>query len=433
VRRRDPEPLLHLTVAKPVPPPRPTVPGGDAAWEPGAWRHRFEVTDPDLVYVDGNSLGRMPATVPDLARDLVGRQWADRLIRGWNDGWFDLPTRIGDKIGLLLGARPGEVVVADSTTVNLHRLVGAALLARPDRPRVVTDDLNFPSDHHALAATAAAHGRSLEIVPSDGVHGPVEDLEATLDTGVAVLSLSATAYRSGYTYDLDRLTAAAHGVGALVVWDLSHTAGSVPVDLAATGVDLAVGCSYKYLNGGPGAPAWSFVRHDLQELLENPLAGWMGAADVFSFSPTHTPASGIRRFLTGTPAVVSTALIEPGVDLLLEVGMETLRAASLTLTDRLLQRFDDDLAPRGMGLASPRDPAVRGGHLTFTHPEALALDLALIERGIIPDFRPPDGIRVGPAPLYVTLDDVDRVADALIDLLDSGDHRPHLERDVVVT
>ncbi|MEX1281484.1 MAG: aminotransferase class V-fold PLP-dependent enzyme, partial [Acidimicrobiia bacterium] len=332
---------------------------------PGDWADRFVVADAGLVYLDGNSLGRLPRDAADLADHLVRRQWGERLIRGWNDGWFDLPLRLGDKVADLIGARPGEVAMADSTTVNLHRLATAAMAVRPGRRVIVTDDLNFPSDRHALAAVASQTGAEVRVVASDGIHGPVEGLVAALDDGVALLSLSATAYRSGYTYDLAPLTAAAHEVGALALWDLSHTAGSVPTDLAGAEVDLAVGCSYKYLNGGPGAPAWLFVGRDLHADLGNPHQGWMGHADVFSFSPEYEPAEGIRRFLTGTPPVVSLALIEPGVDLLLEVGMDEVRRLSLQLTEHLLDRFDADLAPRGFGLASPRDPAVRGGHLTL--------------------------------------------------------------------
>lgn len=401
--------------------------------EPGAWADRFVVTDPDLVYLDGNSLGRLPTAAIDLSSRIVEHEWGDRLIRGWNEGWFDLPTRIGDKVGRLIGARPGEVVMADSTTVNLHRLATAALAARPDRTVVLTDDLNFPSDHHALAAVADRAGGAVRTVTSDGVHGPVGALEEALDDDVALLSLSATTYRSGYTYDLDRLTAAAHDVGALVLWDLSHTVGSVPVDLTAADADLAVGCSYKHLNGGPGAPAWLFVRTDLQAVLHNPHAGWMGDADVFAFSPRHVPAEGIRRFLTGTPPVVSMALVEPGVDLLLEVGMATVRELSLALTDRIVARFDAELADRGVRLASPRDRDRRGAHVTIGHDAGLAVDLALIERGVIPDFRPPDGIRLGPAALYTTLDEVDRAVDVLVDVLDTGAWRAHLDDDVVVT
>lgn len=344
---------------------------------------------------------------------------------------MDLPTRVGDKIGRLIGARPGEVLVADSTTVNLHKLALAALGARPGRSRIITDDLNFPSDHHALAGLADRHGRVLEVVPSpDGVHGPVEELDATLDDDVALVSLSGTAFRSGYTYDVGQITAAVHSVGALVLWDFSHTAGSVPLDLEAAGVDMAVGCSYKYLNGGPGAPAWLYVRQGLAEDLDNPIAGWMGDADPFSFNPSHRPAPGTRRFLTGTPPVLSLAMIEPGVDLLLEAGMETIREVSLDITGFLLDLFDTELTSRGFRLSSPRDHS-RGSHITIGHSDALAIDQALIaEQAVIPDFRPPDGIRLGIAPLYVGYEEIDEAVRRICNVIDRGDH--HRFRDVPV-
>lgn len=218
-----------------------------------------------------------------------------------------------------------------------------------------------------------------------------------------------------------------------MLWDLSHTAGAVPVDLAAADVDLAVGCTYKYLNGGPGSPAWQFVRSDLQTRLGNPLPGWMGHADPFAFDGRHQPAAGARAFLTGTPSILSSAPIEAGVDLLLEVEMENVRAASLELTDRILQWFDDELEPRGMGLASPRQSGVRGGHITLTHPEGLAVDLALVDAGVIPDFRPPDGIRFGPSPLYTTIDEVDRAMALLVEILDGEQWRAFRDEEVVVT
>lgn len=344
---------------------------------------------------------------------------------------MDLPARVGDKIGRLIGARPGEVLVADSTTVNLYKLAMAAVMARPGRPRIITDDLNFPSDHHALAGLAGQQGRMLEVVSSpDGVHGPAEELEATLDDGVALVSLSGTTFRSGYSYDIGQVTAAAHSVGALVVWDFSHSAGSVPLDVEGAGVDMAIGCSYKYLNGGPGAPAWLYIRDEIIEQLENPILGWMGHADPFSFNPSHRPAPGTHRFLTGTPPVLSLAMIEPGVDLLLEAGMETIREVSLDMTGFLLELFDTELAPRGFRLASPRDDS-RGSHLTIGHPDALAIDQALIvEQSVIPDFRPPDGIRLGIAPLYVGYEEIDEAVRRICTVVDRGDH--HRFRNVPV-
>jgi kynureninase len=347
---------------------------------------------------------------------------------------MELTTRIGDKVGQVIGARPGEVRIADSTSVNLYKLALAATRARPDRPVVVTDDLNFPSDHHVLGSVARAAGVEIRVVHSpDGIHGPVEGLLGALDDDVALLTLSGTAFQSGYTYDVAALTSAAHDAGALTLWDFSHTVGSVPIDVTNDGVDLAVGCSYKYLNGGPGAPAWLFVRDELADELDNPVRGWMGHDDTFAFDPRWRPAPGTDQFLTGTPPVVSTALIEPGVDLILEAGMDALRSASLDLTARLLAAFDAELGPRGFSLGSPRD-GHRGSHVTLLHPEGLAIDLALIEEErLIPDFRPPDSIRLGITPLYLDGDDVDEAVRRIVRVVDSGAFERHRDRSVGVT
>ena len=398
------------------------------------FRERFHVGDPGLLYLDGNSLGRMPADAVALAERIVGEEWGNRLIRGWNEGWMDLPARIGDKIGSLIGARPGEVLVADSTTVNLYKLAAAAVAARPGRSVIVTDDLNFPSDHHVLSSVAAATGAQVRVVASsDGIHGPVEALLEALDEDVALLTLSGTAFHSGYTYDVGALTEAAHAVGALTLWDFSHSVGSVPLDVTGAGVDLAVGCSYKYLNGGPGAPAWLYVRSELAPDLGNPVRGWMGHANTFSFDPGWVPAAGARRFLTGTPSVLSMALIEPGVDLLLEAGMDTVREVSLALTERLLGHFDATLASRGFSLQSPRD-GHRGSHITLGHADGLAIDLALIEEErLIPDFRPPDGIRLGIAPLYIDEADIDEAVRRIVRVIDDRTFERYRDRSVEVT
>ncbi len=386
------------------------------------------------IYLDGNSLGRLPKAALDTADRVVRHEWGDRLIRSWDEAWMGLASRIGDKIGRLVGARPGEVLVADSTSVNLFKLASGALAAREGRPRIISDDLNFPSDLHVLAGLAATHGRALDIVPSpDGIHGPVEEILASLDADVALVSLSGTAYRSGYTYDVERVTRAAHAVGALILWDFSHTAGSVPIDVEGAGVDLAVGCSYKYLNGGPGAPAWLYVRAELAQDLHNPISGWMGHADTFSFDPRFRAAPGTRRFLTGTPPVLSLAMIEPGVDLLLEAGMDTVRSVSLDMTAFAIDLVDRHLARRGFELRSPRD-GHRGSHVTIGHPDALAIDLALIaEQHVIPDFRPPDAIRLGITPLSVGYEQVEEAIGRICTVVDNGDHERFRDVEVGVT
>ncbi len=370
------------------------------------FRERFVIDDPNLIYLDGNSLGRLPKATLALADDLTRRQWGDRLIRGWNDGWFAAPERIGAKIARLIGAHADEVIVADSTSVNLFKLAVAALRARPGRSRVLTDDLNFPSDVYVLrgAIDILDKGHVLEIIPSpDGIHGPEDSLRAAVDGQIALLTLSHTAFKSGYTYDMAGVTAAAHAVGALVLWDLSHSAGALPIDLTAAGVDLAIGCTYKYLNGGPGAPAFLYIRRDLQERLVNPISGWMGQADLFDFNLAYRPAAGLRHFLTGTAPIVSLALIEPGVDLLLEAGVDNLRAKSEAQSAYAIDLWKALLEPVGFSLNSPRDPRRRGSHVSLGHAEGLRIDLALIDAmKVLPDFRAPDTIRLGIAPLYTS-------------------------------
>lgn len=371
-------------------------------------RTRFAHPDPALIYLDGNSLGRMPVATAALMQDIVAYQWGDRLIRAWNEGWFTLPERLGGKIAQLIGAQADEVIVADSTSVNLYKLATAALRARSGRTRILTDDGNFPSDLYILQGIAQEHGATLEVIASaDGIHGSAGALMGALGGDVALLTLSHTLYKSAYTYDMAALTTAAHNAGALTLWDLSHAAGAVPVALNAAGADLAVGCCYKYLNGGPGAPAFLYVRRDLQTQLFNPIQGWMGQRNLFAFEGDYAPVDGLRRFLSGSPPVLSLAAIEPGVDLLLEAGMDALRAKSLALSEMLIGLWEERLAPLGYRLQSPRDGAWRGSHVGLGHDEAWRIDQALIHQaGVLPDFRQPDTIRLGIAPLYNSFADI---------------------------
>lgn len=385
------------------------------------FRQRFVIADPGLVYLDGNSLGRLPQAAVERAAQMVGAQWGERLIRGWNEGWMDLPGRVGAKIARLIGAQTDEVIVADSTSVNLFKLAAAALVAQPGRGCVLSDDLQFPSDLYILQGLVdlLGQGHRLEIVASpDGIHGPVEALLDRLGTDVALVVLSLTTFKSAYTYDVAGLTAAIHQAGALALWDLSHAAGALPIDLNAAGADLAVGCTYKYLNGGPGAPAYLYVRRDLQERLANPISGWMGRWRPFDFALDYRPAAGMGRFLTGTPGVVSLALIEPGVDLVLEAGVEAVRAKSVRQTEYLIELWETMLAPLGYNLNSPRQAERRGSHISLGHAEGLRIDQALIhDLGVLPDFRAPDNIRLGVAPLYTTYTDLYNAAVALGDAI----------------
>ena len=389
----------------------------DAADPLAHFRRRFFFGDDTPIYLDGNSLGRLPLATVALLDSAAQRQWGDRLIRSWNEGWFTLPERVGDKLARLLGAQTGEMIVADSTSVNFFKLATAALHARPKRTRILTDDLNFPSDVYVLQGIVDLLGgrHRLEIIPSpDGIHGPVAAIKQALDDDVALVTLSHTVFKSAYTYDMADLTAAAHQVGALTLWDLSHSAGAVPVELDASLADLAVGCSYKYLNGGPGAPAFLFVRGDLQDELTNPISGWMGQRNLFAFDLHYQPIGGMRRFLSGTPPVLSLAAIEPGVDGLLEAGMDRLRAKSVAQTEYLIDLWREMLAPLGYSLNSPADAAVRGSHISLGHAEGLRIDQALIhEMGVLPDFRQPDNIRLGIAPIYTRFSDIYAAATAL--------------------
>jgi kynureninase len=372
------------------------------------FRAEFGPLAPGCIYLDGNSLGRMPLRTAAVLEDAVRRQWGERLIRSWNEGWHSAPTRIGDKIGQLIGAAAGQVAISDSTTVNLFKLANAALDLRPGRGKILSDTFNFPSDLYVLAGIASQRGLRLELLHSaDGIGMEPEQVLQSIDADTALVVLSLVSFKSGYRYDAAAITRRAREVGALVLWDLSHAAGAVPLALDAWGVDLAVGCTYKYLNGGPGAPAYLYVRRDLQESMRSPIQGWFGQQNAFAFELEYAPAAGIQRFLCGTPAVLSLLAIEPGVDLQLEAGMTALYAKAVRLSQYLIERFDLRLAPLGYALGSPRDPTWRGAHISLRHPEGYRINRVLIaEMNVIPDFREPDHIRLGLAPLYTSFGDV---------------------------
>lgn len=374
------------------------------------FRDRFVIDDPDLIYLDGNSLGRLPKQTIDQTRRLVETEWGQQLIRGWNSGWLAMQSDVGAKLARLLGASEGEVIVADSTSVNLYKLALAAMQAQPGRNKIVTDDLNFPSDIYILQGIGQTLGRSCEIVvvpTEDERYGPVEKLAAAIDTDTALVTLTHTTFKSSYTYPMTEITTLAQKAGALMLWDLSHSAGSVPINLAESQADLAVGCTYKYLNGGPGAPAFLYVRHDLQDRLANPISGWMGQRNTFDFDLNYAPEMGIRRFLSGTPPILSLSTIEAGVDLLLEAGMDHLRAKSVAQSEYLIRLWEALLAPLGFTLNSPPEPALRGSHIALGHPDGWRIAQALIqEMKVLPDFRKPDNIRFGIAPIYNSFSDI---------------------------
>jgi kynureninase len=376
------------------------------------YRQAFEISDPKLIYLDGNSLGRLPIRSIDRIQQAVELEWGKRLIRSWNTNWYQAPIRTGEKIATLLGAGPGQVIVSDSTSVNLFKLVLAALEMRPDRHRIISDSLNFPSDLYILQGCAHllrdrkndSPQHRIDLISSkDGITVNQPDLLNAIDDQTALVTLSHVTYKSGFLYDMKAITSKAHQAGALVLWDLSHSAGAVPIKLDRCEVDLAVGCTYKYLNGGPGAPAYLYVRHDLQEQIYSPIWGWFGQHSPFAFELNYQPAVGIARFLAGSPPILSLLSMEAAVDLILEAGIEKIRQKSQLMTSYLIFLVDTILAPLGFALGSPRQADRRGSHVSIRHPNAYQINQALIEEmDVLPDFREPEDIRLGLAPLYTS-------------------------------
>jgi kynureninase len=379
----------------------------DAADPLAGFRDRFVREDPSLIYLDGNSLGPLPRATQARIAEVVGQEWGAGLVRSWHR-WIDLPGQVGDLLGEhLIGAAPGQVAVCDSTTVNLYKLACAALDARPGRGVIVTDDDNFPTDRYVLQGIAAQRGGELRVIGTDLDQGVAEAaVRAAVDERTALVSLSHVAYRSGTLADMAAITAIAHEAGALALWDLCHSAGAVPVELDASGADLAVGCTYKYLNAGPGAPAFLYVRRELQRALRQPVWGWFGQRDQFEMGQAYQPAPGIGQFLTGTPQIIGTVAVQEGARLLGEAGIGRLRAKAVALTGYLIGLADAWLAPHGVTVASPRQAERRGAHVTLAHPEAWRISQALIGEGVIGDYRTPDRLRLGPAPAYTRFTDV---------------------------
>lgn len=366
------------------------------------------------IYLDGNSLGALPTATLGLLADLVERQWGDDLIASWNrHGWIDAPVRVAAKLAPLLGARPDELLIADSTSVSLFKLLVAALHARPGRSTILSVEGNFPTDLHVAQGVAELLADvRLKTVPADGI-------EAAIGADTAVVMLTHVDYRSAAKFGIAAINAAAHASGALTLWDLSHSAGAVELDLDGDGCDLAVGCGYKYLNGGPGAPAFLFVAGRLQGELRSPLPGWMGHAEPFAFEAEHRPAEGIARFLTGTPSILALAALDAGLETFAGVAMADIEAKSSALSQAFIAEVEDRCGEQ-VTLASPRDPALRGSHVSFAHPHAYAIMQALIERRVIGDFRAPDLMRLGFAPLYNRFVDAVRAAEALADIIETS-------------
>jgi kynureninase len=393
----------------------------DAADPLAAYRGHFIGTDTDLSYLDGNSLGRpLARTVTDIG-SFIQDSWGGRLIRGWDEEWLELPQAIGDQLGrFVLGAAPGQTIIADSTTVVLYKLIRAALAAvtDPARTEIVLDTENFPTDRYLVEGIAREEGLTLRWIDADPASGvTVEQVRAATGPATAVVVLSQIAYRSGYLADLPGITAAVHDAGALIVWDLCHSAGSVEIGLDDAGVDFAAGCTYKYLNGGPGSPAFAYINARHLPGLQQPIWGWMGRKDAFEMGPGYEAAGGIRGFLSGTPAIFGMLAMRGTLDLLEEVGMPAVREKSRLLTAFAVELHDAWLAPAGVTLGTPRDPESRGSHITVDYPAFREMTAALWEQDVIPDFRAPHGIRIGLSPLSTSFAELYRGVAAIRDRL----------------
>jgi kynureninase len=412
---------------------------------------QFVSNDPDLIYLDGNSLGRLPKSVIPRMKKAMEEEWGTDLIRGWNRGWWEATTRVGEKIAALLGAAEGQVVVGDQTSINLFKLATAALTLQPQRKRIVTDTFNFPSDLYILQGIvqllSASAGRGM---PQDTTHrdheiiriGAVDDdirpdlaaLEDAIDEDTALVTLSQVTFKSGYLYDMAHITELAHRKGALILWDLSHSAGALPIELDRCDVDFAIGCTYKYLNGGPGAPAFLYVNKKIQDEVVSPIWGWWGQRDPFAFDLEYQPAPGVQRFQVGTAPMLSLLAMEAALTPLLEAGMDALRAKSILMTDYASFLTDDLLAPLSFSLGSPRDSARRGSHISIRHEEGYRINRAMIEEmNVIPDFRAPDNIRLGFAPLYISFTDIREGFDRIRRVVEERRYEKYPKQKLTVT
>ena len=388
----------------------------DAADALAPMRARFHLPD-GVIYLDGNSLGAMPRATAARVAEVVSREWGDGLIRSWNDaGWMALPGRIGAKIGRLVGAPEGTVMVADSTSVNVFKVLGAALAARPERRVILSERGNFPTDLYIAEGLAALLGRGHTLRLVEGA-----EIAGAVDENTAVVMLTHVNYHTGAMFDMDAVTAAVHAKGALMLWDLAHSAGAVPVDLAGAGADFAVGCGYKFLNGGPGAPAFLYVAEHLLPAVRFPLTGWLGHAAPFAFETSYRPAGGIQAAFVGTPPLLSLAALEVGVDIALAAPMAEVRAKAVRQTEMFAGLVAQQCGGHGLVEASPKEAARRGSQVCFAHPDAYPIMQALIARGVIGDFRAPDILRFGITPLYLRFVDLWDAVAMLRAVLESGE------------
>ncbi len=371
------------------------------------YRACFKISE-NLIYFDGNSLGMMPFESEQLAGKLISHEWGERLIRAWNENWWEMPGRVSGKVAKLIGCESDEVIVCDSTSVNLYKLVSASLKIQKGREKIISDNLNFPSDLYVIQGIVKNldDGHILELVESDNdIDIEYSRLFEKIDRNTAVVVLSYVSFRSAFMYKMKKVTEYAHKKGALIIWDLSHATGAVKIELDSVNADMAVGCTYKYLNGGPGSPAFLYVNKKIQDRIVSPIWGWLGEKDPFEFSLDYRPSEGAHRYMTGSPNILSLCTLEPSLDIINKAGMDNIRAKSLKLTGFLLELYHALLKPLGFDLGSPESGEERGSHISLKHKEGYRICKALIDdktgtHVIIPDFRPPDNIRLGLAPLY---------------------------------
>jgi len=405
------------------------------------FRNQFYIDNDKTIYLDGNSLGRLPLKTKTLIAEAVEKQWGADLIESWNKNWYTKPEELGNKIAQIIGASSGEVIVSDSTSVNLYKLANAALKMQTGKTRIVSDVFNFPTDLYILQGIIQELGNKHELIlagSKNEITIDIKDLKDKIDENTALVVLSMVAFKSAFLYDIEEVTAWAHQKGALVLWDLSHAAGAVPVELNRIRADLAVGCTYKYLNGGPGSPAYLYIRKDLQEKLTSPIQGWFGEFNPFEFGLNYRAAGGIRKFLTGTPPVLNLLAIEPGLDLLIEAGINNLDEKSKKLSEYFIFLTSEFLFEFGFEIGSPLNSEQRGSHVSIKHPEAYRICQALIQLKnatlkIIPDFREPDNIRFGFTPLYTTFTEIRQTVERIKTILETKEFEQFSNEKKLVT
>lgn len=394
------------------------------------FRSLFYIESENTIYLDGNSLGRLPVKTKELLTEVVEKQWGAELIESWNQHWYQKPIQLGDKIAPIIGASEGEVIVSDSTSINLYKLAHAALNLQKGKTTIVSDDLNFPTDLYILQGLLKEFGPEykLELAQTnDGITIQTDELKSKITKNTALVVLSLVAFKSAFMYQLEEITKYAHKMGALVLWDLSHAAGAVEIELNQSNADLAVGCTYKYMNGGPGSPAFLYVRKDLQEKLSSPIQGWFGDALPFEFDLIYRPAKGIRRFLTGTPPVLNLMATEAGIEMINEAGIKNIHQKSIRLSGFFLSMIESELYKYGFEIGTPTESEKRGSHVSLKHKEAFRICQALIRPKtstikIIPDFREPDNIRFGFTPLYTTYKEVWQTVHRLREIIENKEY-----------